>query len=274
MRTIAVLVLLVLANARALAVWDKYSPFEPAKVPPRFPLTVLTLVRQDAGPNGRHTFDFFEPNSSNRSLLIEWADEGNRVTIRSTGTAPPFSAPIEGSPLCDAEAAIADLNGDARPDYVVVTHSGGNGLAAQITLITFLLSSSKGYVAREVVSYDAAPTDLVDLNRDGRPEFVHCMSVWGDKGKDGRSHNYWVYNLLGFSGTEIVSANRSSPEFPRWIAYTHTANHRNSAQLTAEQRQRQWVQVWTPGQGYFGNDKFPDADTFAREQGRTLQRPR
>lgn len=274
MRTVAILIFLMLANARALAVWDKYSPFGPGNVPPRFPLTVLTLVRQDFVSSGRHTFDFYEPNSAKSALSIEWADEGNRVSIRTPGATRPFSAPIEGSPVCDAEAATADLNGDALPDYVVVTHSGGNGLAAQITLITFLLSSSKGYVAREIVSYDAAPGDLVDLNRDGRPEFVHCMSIWGDKGKDGRSHNYWVYNLLGFSGTEIVSANRSSPEFPKWITYTYAANHKDSAQLTAEQRQQQWMLVWTPGQGYFGADKFPDAETFAQEQGRALQRRR
>lgn len=272
MRTVAILFLFALAASRALAIWDKYGPFEPGKVPPRFPLTVLALVRREGTSNGRHAFDFFAPNSTTRALSIEWADEGNRVSIRALGSAPPFSAPIEGSPLCDAEATMADLNGDAQPDYVVVTHSGGNGLAAQITLLNFLLSSPTGYVARELVSYDAMPSDLVDLNRDGRPEFVHCMSVWGDKGKDGRSHNYWAYNLLGFSGTEIVSANRSSPDFPKWIAYTHAENHKDSAQLTAEQRKRQWMQIWSPRQGYFGRDKFPDAETFAREQGRTLQR--
>lgn len=274
MKVALIAVLFVLATSRVLAIWDKYSPFESGKAPARFPLTVLALVRRDETTNARHTFDFFAPNSTTRALSIEWADEGNRVTIHAPRKAAPFSASIEGSPLCDAEATVSDLNGDAEPDYVVVTHSGGNGLAAQITLITFLLSSPKGYVAREVVSYDAAPIDLVDLNGDGRPEFLHCMSVWGDTGKDGRSHNYWVYNLLGFSGTEIVSANRSSPDFPKWIAYTYAENHKDSAQLTAEQRQRQWTQIWSPSQGNFGREKFPDAENFAREQGRTLQRSR
>lgn len=268
-RMVLLFALLVLSRSHALAIWDKYSPFEPGREPPRFPLTALILVREDYLPNARHVFHFVRPGSKTQALAIDWQDAGDRVVILEPGTPPLFSAPIEGSPVCDAEAAIADLNGDGKPDYVVVTHSGGCGLAAEITYVNFLLSSPNGFAARKVISYDAAPVDLVDLNRDGRPEFVHCMCVWGDKGKDGRSHNYWVYNLLGFSGTQIVSANFASPEFPKWIIYTYGANHKNSTELTAKQRQQQWLNLWAPGEVCFRGESFPDGNLIAGEQGKT-----
>ncbi len=251
MRFPAILFLSLFAASRAMALWGKYSPFEPGQEPPLFPLTVLTLVRAEPVSDGQCRHEFFVPNSTAVALSIDWADEGRRVTIPARSSIAAFSAPIIGSPVCDAEAAVAELNGDAQPDFVVVTHSGGCGIASQITYLNFLLSSPTGYVARALISYDAMLSDLVDLNRDGRPEFVHCMFVSGGKGTDGRSHNYWAYNLLGFLGTEIVSANRSSPAFPKWIVYTYAENHRDSAQLTAEQRIRQWRRVWSPAEKVF-----------------------
>lgn len=266
-RILGGMLVLLFLSSEARAIWEKYSPFEPGRAPRRFPLTVLRGEAQHDAEWSRFVFQFSRPGERTAALRLEWGEAGDRVSVLSAPGERRFSAPLMGSPLCEAEASTTDLNGDRQPDYIVVTHSGGNGLAAQITYIHFILSSDAGYVARQVVSYDAAPVDLVDLNGDGRPEFVHCMSVWGDKGKDGKAHNYWAYNLIGFSGTSLVSANADTRDFPKWIAYTHAENHRDSAQLTAEQRERQWRLEWLDG------GPFPDLGTFTREQGRALQRP-
>ncbi|MCX6950868.1 MAG: VCBS repeat-containing protein [Verrucomicrobia bacterium] len=239
-----VLLAALVAAPGTRAEWGRYSPFDPARPPKRFPVKVLRLERHHDAATTRIDFDFCHPGSSSPALHIDWTEGPARPNLLTVGSEPRFSTAVEGSAVCDAEAAEADLNGDFFPDYIVVTHSGGNGLAGQYTYVTFLLSSPDGYVARTVFSFDAAPTDVVDLDGDGRPEFVHGLFVYGDPGADGRTHNYWVYNLLGFSGTKLVSANRSSRDFPRWVMYSYAPNHRDSVQLTAEQRERQWLLAW------------------------------
>lgn len=265
-----VVVLALWGSSQAFAVWDKYSPFRPGKVPKQFSQVLLTMKRHGFGEEGPLFLEFFRGREASACLRIDWGDYDSHISIRSADGSVRFNAPIFGSLLCDAEATCADLNRDGVADFIVVTHSGGNGLAAQITTITFLLSSPDGYVARPISSFDAAPADLVDLNDDGRPEFVHCMCVWGDKGKDGRAHNYWVYNLIGFSGTTLISANATSREFPKWIAYTHAENHEDSTQLTAAQRQRQWLSTWQNESINVKAIPFPDVEAFALEQGRTI----
>lgn len=178
-------------------------------------------------------------------LRLTWTDDAGYVlSLPASGSRAPFSMPIQGSPLCEIAAVSADLNRDGALDYIVVTHSGGNGLAAQITFVAFVLSSANGYVGKDVQSFDASVSDLLDLNGDGSPEFVHGMFVAGDIGKNGKTHNYWVYNLIGFSGTDLVSANRADLRFPRWIMFSHDANHTETRQLTPDQRERQWLRAW------------------------------
>lgn len=251
------------------AIWTKYSPFPPNAAPSVFLHTNLKLSRHDSDPM---FFEYFKPDDSKPCLRLDWTERDGRVSILKASGSVSFSTTVEGSPICDVEASLTDLNGDAIDDYIVVTHSGGNGLAGQITTITFLLSSINGYVARSVFSFDASPSDLVDLNQDGRPEFVHCMFISGDKGKDGRSHNYWTYNLLGVAGTELVSANTVNECFPKWILYTYDSNHTDSHQLTAEQRQREWLRAWRKETNQQGSLSLPNLEEFAAEQGRTLLR--
>lgn len=228
------------------------------------------MVRHGVDGEAPQWLAFSRPGERTPGLKIEWLDDGCRVSLWRADGRVQFVGPIDASPLCDAEASVVDLNADLLPDFIVITHTGGNGLAAQITNLTFLLSSLNGYVAREVFSYDAKPTDLFDLNGDGHPEWVHGMFVSGGVGKDGRTHNYWAYNLLGFSGTNVISANAASREFPKWIVYTHRPNHRNSAELTTEQRRRQWLAAWQQQAGDSKTNGFPNLETVAAEQGRTL----
>ncbi len=284
--SLLIVLLLSLLAAPVRAVWPSYSPFDPAKPPAPFAHTVLKMVRRDMYAGDPIILDFFRRDETTPCLKVHWADEeeGGRVQTFGPDGTVQFSTWVDGSPVCDTEAVVADLNGDAQTDYIVVTHSGGNGLAGQITFVTFLLSSPAGLVVRTVFSFDAAAVDLVDLDHDGRPEFVHGMFVGGDTGRDGRPHNYWVYNLVGFSGTNLVSANGASAEFPKWVMYTFKPNHRDSDQLTAAQRERRWLAAWegwrirnqqwlAAGGGKNRGAKqplFPAIEDFAAEQGRSI----
>jgi hypothetical protein len=242
----AALCIVLFWPVHAWAIWEKFSPFGPGQPPTRFPQTHLVARRIPAGADMAAVEIAFHQTTSGALILrLNWTDgDGYRLALPGTGSTAPFSMAIEGSPLCDNEASTTDLNRDGVTDFIVVTHSGGNGLAAQITFVTFVLSSPTGYVGRSVLSFDAQSGDLFDLDSDGRPEFVHGMMVWGETGKDGKAHNYWVYNLLRFSGTEIVSANFGDLRFPKWIMFSHAANHAETQQLTADQREQQWIRTW------------------------------
>jgi hypothetical protein len=123
-----------------------------------------------------------------------------------------------------------------------------------------------------VLSFDAETRDLFDLDGDGSPEFVHCMFVGGEVGRDGKSHNYWVYNLLRFSGTDIVSANRADHRFPKWIMFSHEANHTETRQLTADQRERLWRSACQPEtRSKIPSSKIPAMLELATEQRRNAR---
>ena len=162
------------------------------------------------------------------------------VTLSCNGS-KLFTGPIKGSPAAGLYAYTADLNSDNSPDYVILTYSGGCGLAAEKTWITFLLSSRTGYRSTSVVCYDAETADFVAIK--GWAYLVHTSFVYGPVSKDGRQHNYWVYNLLSFSGTELVLANDRDRRFPKWVWYSFSENHRDTDQLTLAQRQLSLKQI-------------------------------
>ncbi len=177
------------------------------------------------------------------NLRIDWAADGTAGVTLSRNKEKLFSGPLKGygSPGAGAGVYTADLNADGLPDYAILTHSGGCGLASQAAWITFLLSVRGGYSSICVLCWDAEPTDFLKIK--GRLYLVHTSFIQGNTGKDGKSHNYWVYSLLGFSGTTLTLANENDRRFPKWVWYTFAPNHRDADQLTAVQRQVSLKQI-------------------------------
>ena len=97
------------------------------------------------------------------------------------------------------------------------------------------------------------------------------MFVYGENGADGKSHNYWVYNLLGFSGTNSISANARHPGFPKWVWHKLKPNHTDTDQLTADQRRRLWLNAWDLKKDSYGKSMFPHPEAFADEQGNSAK---
>jgi hypothetical protein len=127
------------------------------------------------------------------------------------------------------------------PDYVFVSGGLGCGIMGCDQIVVFILSTKGSYKAVPLNCWEANPlTDLVDLNGDGRCEFIHTTFIDGTRGKDGRYHNYWVHNLLRFEGTRGVSANKLDHRFPRWVLYKYKPNHADTDQITKRQRVNLW----------------------------------
>jgi hypothetical protein len=134
----------------------------------------------------------------------------------------------------------ADLNRDHRPDFIINIWSGGCGLAGEGSETTFLLSDRGSYEASSFYSYDFGPEDIVALKPNGP-----CYFIWNDvvgngdeKTKDGRDHNFWVYQLFRCHKSKMVPANGDDRRFPKWVWYTFKANHLETDQLTSQQKIR------------------------------------
>jgi hypothetical protein len=134
----------------------------------------------------------------------------------------------------------ADLNQDGQADFLVNIWTGASGLAGEGSTTTFLLSSGTRYVALDWYNHDFEPEDIVRFKKGGPSYFINneLISNGDEKTKDGRDHNFWVYQLYRFSGSKMVEANRDDPRFPKWVWYTIKENHRETDQLTAEQKKR------------------------------------
>ena len=136
------------------------------------------------------------------------------------------SCRIDGSHAFDLKVYTALLNEDKEPDYLILTWSGGCGLAAEYSYLSFLLFCDNSFQLAVVDTFYADGADLVDLNEDGNPELIHTAFT----------HNYWVYNLLQFEDTKIVSANKINKRFACWIWYRFKPNHKNTTQLTSAKK--------------------------------------
>ncbi|MHC4641680.1 MAG: hypothetical protein ACYS32_08545 [Planctomycetota bacterium] len=142
-----------------------------------------------------------------------------------------------------------DLNGDGREDFVIKYLLGGCGTIYTFGCnVVFVLSDGDDYTVTPTTGLWSGLDYFVDIKGDGRCRFIHTWFVNGSKvkGRDGKSHNYWVYNLLEFKGGKVVVNNKIAPHFPRWIWYTFKPNNQPTTQLTEEQKQLLWGQYENP----------------------------
>lgn len=257
--------------ANAWAIFDNYSPFPPGTRPHPYALHECKCYGQGTSPTGDPVNDFAVSRHSYPRVSVQCDVEGGTVMLKDKDGKTLASSKIEYYGRLTL-VYTADLNGDKIADFVTQTWSEGCGLAAEMTAATFFLSHGSEYVARALTCYDAEPKDFVDINKDGKPEFIYTVFVYGDgeKTKDGKEHNYYVYNLLRFEGTDIVSANDLDPRFPAWIYYRFKPSHENTDLLTVEQRMRLWRKNW--GQGPPANAKStqPHLEALEKEQARTV----
>lgn len=240
-KRILLVVLALFWSTETHAVWDRYSPFEKGQELPPVTLSELTDSKPDTAAVGDTiliSYEFTDNAKTASRISVDWPDAGDAILALSVGETKQFSGRINGGRVAPVSAYQADLNADGVPDYAVFTYSGGSGLAGQITYVTLLLSSPTGYGCVRVFSYDTKTADLVNI--DGHVYLVHTSMIYGEEGKDGRNHNYWVYNLLKVSGKSLVLDNTPDRRFPKWVMYSSLPNHKETTQLTPEQRQRLW----------------------------------
>jgi hypothetical protein len=136
------------------------------------------------------------------------------------------------------EAYRSDLNNDGVSDYICIFGGTGCGLASEYCYAMFILSYAGRYEVKTLYTMGFGPEDVVEIGGNGKCIVIHTWFVYGEKGKDGESHNYWVYNFFQVSEGGLVL----SENLPwKWIMYTNNPNHKDTEQLTDKQKIRCWL---------------------------------
>ena len=244
----------------ALGYPEEYGPFPSNKKPKPFPLQECVELKSFNDGNEVTWVYAKDTNAVDKVVISQSENDFQYVVKLQTASGKEIfpETKIDGSPMCGLTVYYGFLNEDKHVDYVIETWSGGCGLAAYYSYLSFFLSSEDNYHMVCATTLDSDPNDFVDLNKDGRAEWIHTAFIYGEEGKDNKPHNYWVHNLLQFKKNQIVSANYLDSRFPSWIWYTFKPNHKNTTQLTGEQKKRMWAQQ--------AKGLFPNSETLAKEQ--------
>jgi hypothetical protein len=264
-----VIFLLLIATSAQAAI-DDYSPLAPNEHLTPWKLTPWTNQLNLAGNAKYFHFEFAESAVSYPRLYLDWDEKSMEcvMQLKQRNGTVVCRASNDVSTSYNLHVFVTDLNGDTIPDYIVEDDTGDCGVSPN-RILTFFLSTPKGYMVQSVIGNELDVLhDLVDLKNDGRPTLIYTKFIFGETGLDGKTHNYWVYNLMSFEGGKIVSANRLDVRFPRWILYTFKPNHNAENQLSSEQRTRLWLDESKFLSQVDKSPPFIDLEFLAKEQER------
>jgi hypothetical protein len=230
----------LVATAPLWAYPKDYGPFEPGKEPPQVKLTEFPVIDRVIPPAGQPGMEltFGEAHSQGPRIHVGQQHDGCWLTlIGINGDTILPATRVSTYKWCASAAYQGDLNQDGKPDYVLHFPSGGCGLGAEYHERVLLLSAAASYVVLTEPTVSPGPEDFLRLPPGKGCRIVHTTFVYGEAGKDKRKHNYWVYHMLQIDGDKITLSTQDS-RFPKWVLYTGKPNHKNTNQLTDEQKQR------------------------------------
>lgn len=145
--------------------------------------------------------------------------------------------------LCTSFAPFFDnmyhcgfINDDDQIDFLLHFSCGGNGLNADFNEVTVLLSNDKGYEATSIQTFGGGP-DNHYVKIEGKPHFI--MKSFGGIAEclDGKTHNFWTYNLLEIKGDTLYLANQNHRNFPKTIWYTFEPNSKETDMLLKKDKE-------------------------------------
>lgn len=228
MKTISLVLLFFLITSPALAYMEDYPPFqESEKRPKAFPTQRLPAEFQD----GDLTVRTFEGHpDSVRPFVTDVSFKGELVWNSENGG---YGRTLYGE--------VADLNGDGLKDVFVVSGPAApNTLAVYINVITVFLKNMEkrpNILQYETMSFEA-DQDILDLNGDGKAEFLKCDLVQDVESLDGKTHSYWLYNIYELKGDQLALNNSLWLGFPKFIQYTHKPNDKPTKKVSKAVQQQ------------------------------------
>ena len=246
-QTISAFVLAVgIAAESANGYPGEYGPFPPDAVPKPFPLEALVAIEPaDADSNGvRHALTPYPRQLDSPTIHVNRDNENWSWMVFVEHGRHTWGPRLVSENLHFHGSWRADLNQDDRVDFVLRFWTGGCGLAALSGEFVLLLSAGDAYHVASWPTWSPGPEDFVDLSAKGICFVIHTDFVYGEPGRDGKLHNYWVYHLLEVQGSRLKPST-ADQRFPKWIWYTFNPNHSAKTQLTEAQKLRLWKEQGT-----------------------------
>jgi hypothetical protein len=223
---------MLLLSASGWFVYKAFGPFPSGAEPRLYRVTQLVRAADDGFARTENSPVLIRLSRGEKEL--SWS-----VTVYDQSGKPNRIPGTVSAMMIPNWAYVADLNRDRQADYIVEMFSGGNGIPASD--VVFIVSSGKAFEATTFRSYAPSEDDYVDLLQDGRFQYIQPMFVFSyAKGRDGKAHNYWVYNIYSLDGSSFSLQNDMSPGFPKWVMYAGRTNHKATEQLTEEQKREAW----------------------------------
>jgi len=228
--------LLLTGSSIAYAYNKDHGPFPPEAKIEQIKLTELKAEPQDESKGKAvDQWRFLLPGDNGTQLLVSHEaglflaelTKGQTVLLKKTA----FS---DFDVFVGPTVYTGDLNQDGVTDFVIYSYSGGCGLASGCCSVCFVLSAGKDYRVTSVTTFWPDESNFVILN--GKPCFVLTAFERLEKCRQGKSHTFWVYNLLGFKGDGMKVDNGIHPDFPKIIWYTDKPNHAETTIITDDQK--------------------------------------
>lgn len=235
-----ILALLLLAEP-AWCYKPDYGPFAPGQGIPLaelHPLATPQLPTLEQAPNSPRRYTLVDQNRHiDLGLFYDTTLGYAADLVWGTSDAEMISAfALYGHPYTLIGVYWAYLNDDEYKDFIIMNTVDGAGLAGSFGYVSFMLSSSSGYEMVQVETWEPSRAEFVVVG--GQCTYIQTNFVEGLPSKDGREHNYWLYNLFSFDGVELVLANQLDSRLPKWVLYTWEENHVETSYLTATQKRK------------------------------------
>lgn len=142
---------------------------------------------------------------------------------------------------------FADLNNDGKDDYILNLSDHGNGLAAELGGTLFLLSNANGY---RYLGMAALVKSVSRYIRIGSSNVLVLQRLAQDKngsnsmrGKDGKSHTFFVFDLIEFNSIAPEGVKPGNPldaRFPFWTIFSDEPTHVETTQLSVARKKALW----------------------------------
>lgn len=247
-------VLLLLASSICLAYDPNYCPFEPGRRPASKAVLCEPTYEHDSSGDKLQLFAV----CPGTILVVQKTDPSGALSASLIEKGKVIGGPValEGSPGLGMRVWTANLTSKDNPqkDVIIGTANPGNGLGASVSFVCFFLRSKDACTTVDAMTYDLDGNDFVDLNKDGQVEWIQTEFIHGCAGRDGKTHNYWVQNLIRFQACRPTLANAIDKRFPSWIWFTYKPNHKNTVQLSDPQKQQLFREQAAGLEIYSGKD--------------------
>jgi hypothetical protein len=243
---------------------ERHGPFSDNAEIERIALTRLIRVSENPNLDGPEPEAVFEhPDHRKMQLDVYRSEEGRSARLVVNGeTVLPLSHISNTLFYAGLTAEAADLNRDGRVDFIIYANYGSCGLAAGYCDAAFILSSGEKYILSSVLTLFPNEADFVILNNE--PCFIHTSLLGVERCKDGKTHNFWIYNLLVFGKDGLKVDNSVHDAFPKTIWFSYRPNHAETTLISELQKKDLLkhslndlcIAVWAPVE----RGAFEDAD--------------